>query len=111
MMHNHLSCHDILKDEYALILADLKLLLNVKKNLMSYVKKNNLTSLTNGIRVSHKSSPTFANTVVIPSVTLSVTSACSEKTRIFTFSCRWYTFLIIGTFDGAKFAFGVSCYR
>ena len=40
MMRNHLSCHDILKDEYALILADLKLRLNFQKqNLMSYVKK------------------------------------------------------------------------
>ena len=72
------------------------------------LKKNNLTSLTNGIRVSHKSSPTFANTVVIPSVTLSVTSACCDMASIFTFSM--YTYPIIGTFAGV-FAFGVGCYR
>ena len=72
-------------------------------------KKDNLTSLTELVWVSHISTPTFANTVVILSVTFSVTSTCSEETRIFTFSI--YTFLIVGTFAGVKVAFVVRRYR
>ena len=72
-------------------------------------KKDNLTSLTELVWVSHISTPTFASTVVILSVTFSVTSTCCEETRIFTFSI--YTFLIVGTFAGVKVAFVVRRYR